>query len=141
MAEIFTLSGLPLVRSDNNRVQGHGVMKYMMDAAPLHDPYVRSLYTDPPASLPMLMFFDDVGRVISDIKSIQADEKNPNDCSKDPHEITHTVDGVRYFCINRSIAAEAPQEVEEEDELETIEDYDTFMTGGQITASYMNFNG
>lgn len=141
MAEIFNLSGLPLVRSDNNRIQGHGVMKYMMDAAPLNDPYVKSLYENPPAALPMLMFFDDVGRVISDIKSIQADEKNPNDCSKDPHEITHTVDGVRYFCINRSIAAEAPEEPQEEEDFEVLEDYDSFMTGGQITASYMNFNG
>ena len=139
MAEIFNLSGLPIVRSDNNRVQGHGVMKVMMSPAPLNDPYVKALYDTPPATLPMLMFFDDVGRVISDIKSIQADEKNPNDCAKDPHEITHTVDGVRYFCVNRALPAEAPEEPEEEDDVDVMEDYDTFMTGGEITASYMNF--
>ena len=139
MAEIFNLSGLPIVRSDNNRAQGHGVMKVMMSPAPLNDPYVKALYDKPPATLPMLMFFDDVGRVISDIKSIQADEKNPNDCAKDPHEITHTVDACRYFCVNRTIRAEAPAEEEEEDEFESIEDYDSFMTGGEITPAYMNF--
>ena len=139
MAEIFNLSGLPIVRSDNNRAQGHGVMKVMMSPAPLNDPYVKALYDKPPATLPMLMFFDDVGRVISDIKSIQADEKNPNDCAKDPHEITHTVDACRYFCVNRTIRAEAPAEEEEEDEFESVEDYDSFMTGGEITPAYMNF--
>ena len=143
MAEIFMLSGLPLVRADNNRVQGHMLMRYMMSPIPLNDPYVKKLYGDnPPKELPQLMFFDNVGGVIDDIKSIQADENNPNDCAKQPHEITHTVDACRYFCVSRVAAAEAMRKVEhsyEDEEDVTGSDYESFMTGGEISSGYMSY--
>lgn len=143
MAEIFMISGLPLVKADNNRVQGHMLMRYMMSPIPLKDKYVRELYGENvPDKLPQLMFFDDLGGIIDDIKSIQADEDNPNDCAKQPHEITHTVDACRYFCISRVAVAEAPMEAapsstDLDDDLG--QDYESFMTGGSYTASYMNY--
>jgi phage terminase large subunit len=85
------------------------------------------------------MFFDVCKNVIGDIQDIQADEKNPDDCSKDPHDVTHTVDGVRYYCISRVLPAEAILAKEEywEDDDEGVEDYDSFMRGGEITADYL----
>lgn len=141
MAELFMLNQVPVVRSDNNRVQGHMVMKTMLAPMPLNDPYVKSLFPEgkAPAKLPGLMFFDSCREVMRDIQDIQSDEKNPNDCAKQPHDVTHTVDGVRYFCVNRAIEAEAQQAEEEIEEFETEEDYESFMTGGEASAGYMNY--
>ena len=88
------------------------------------------------------MFFNNLsGNVIEDIQSIQHDDVNPNDCAKDPHDITHTVDGVRYFCINRSMVSEKPEVPVQKDELidGPEENYDDFMTGGEPTDSYVNY--
>ncbi|MBP5317015.1 MAG: phage terminase large subunit [Bacteroidales bacterium] len=145
MAEIFANYGLPIVRSDNNRVQGHMIMRSMLEPIPLHDPYVIKIYggkDKAPKQLPQLMFFDGIGGVLEDIQSIQRDELNPNDCAKDPHDITHTVDGVRYFCINRSLQAQKPEKKKEPDEFfdeEVGGTYEDYMTGGEISEQYMNF--
>ncbi len=40
------------------------------------------------------------------------DEKNPNDCSIHPHEITHAPDALRGFCIYRRQSARAPSKRE-----------------------------
>ena len=142
MAEIFMLNGVPIIKSDNNRVQGHMVMKDMLAPIPLKDKYVRSLYPEgqAPAKLPGLMFFDNCKEIMADIRDIQADENNPNDCAKNPHDVTHSVDGCRYFCVNRAMQTEPilPAELLEDEE-ETGEDYESFMTGGDATGSYMNY--
>ena len=31
---------------------------------------------------------------------IQHDEKKPNDCAKEPHELTHACDALRYACTS-----------------------------------------
>ena len=129
------------MRSDNNRVQGHMIMKDMLTPAPLKDPFVRRLYPEgkAPDKLPMLMFFDTCSKLTSDICDIQADDNDPNDCAKQPHSITHSVDSARYYCISRTIAAEgekAVAEIEEAEE-EHREDYEHFMCGGDCDASYM----
>jgi len=147
MAETFMQNGVGIIRSDNNRVQGHMIMKDMMTAMPLNDKYVKSLFPEgkAPETLPAVMFFDDLERVIEDIESIQADEKNPNDCAKDPHDVTHTVDACRYFLINRSRKAQKKEKKKRinplaylEDEDDTGDDYESFLCGGEITSQYMN---
>lgn len=143
MAELFMLNGVPIVKSDNNRVQGHMMMKDMMSPIPLTDPFVKSLFPEgkAPDKLPALMFFDNLKSVISDIRDIQADDENPNDCAKKPHDITHTVDGCRYYCVSRTIAAEAVKTQREIEELEEEQesDYANYMTGGNASVSYLGF--
>ena len=140
MAEVFMLNGVTLQKADNNRVQGHMLMLEMMAPIPLTDPTVKALWPEgkAPKELPGLMFFDNLNKVISDIESIQADDKNPNDCAKQPHEITHTVDGCRYFAVSRVQAAMAKKAEEDSywDE-ETGEDYETALCGGEPTAAYI----
>lgn len=144
MAEIFANAGLPLIRADNNRVQGHMIMKQMLAPIPLNDPFVKELYggKDAPKTLPGLIIFDNIEKLVSDIADIQSDEDNPNDCAKQPHEITHTVDACRYFCINRVMEAEDEelkrQMAEMEDERGDM-DYESFMCGGDASASYLNY--
>ena len=145
MAETFMQNNIPLIQADNSRVQGHMLMKEAMAPIPLRDPKVKAMFEaremEVPKELPGLMIFDNCEKVISDIRDIQADEKNPNDCAKDPHEVTHNPDMVRYFVISRMSPAERPQEKYEdpfadfEDEPEM--DYVSYMTGGEITASYI----
>ena len=141
MAELFMQNGVAIVKSDNNRVQGHMLIKDMLAPIPLTDPFVKGLFPEgeAPDKLPGLMFFDTIGQAFSDLKDIQADEKNPNDCAKTPHEITHTVDGIRYFCVSRVLAAEAIADrlQQEDDEDDTRTDYESYMTGGEIPAGYL----
>lgn len=143
MAELFAQNGVPIVKSDNNRVQGHMMIKDMMAPIPLKDPFVRSLFKGKaPDKMPGLMFFNTCKEVMQDLRDIQADEDNPNDCSKQPHEITHTVDGLRYYCISRVLPAELPPDdnpaAEEDDDLE---DYEAFMCGGAVSDSYVMYEG
>lgn len=146
MAELFMLNGIPIVKAENNRVQGHMMMKDLMAPMPLHDPYVRELYggNNAPAMLPGLMIINVCKGVIGDLQDIQADEDNPNDCATDPHEITHSVDGLRYYCISRTLRAEHPVAAVEDDAFpgeDQVEDYETFMCGGEADESYLNFGG
>jgi len=126
MAEVFMLCGVPIVRADNNRVQGHMMVKEAL--ANLDD------------KKPGLLFFKTCKETVADLEDIQADEKNPSDCAKEPHEITHTVDSLRYFCVSRTMRAEAEKAAALiEDEEEAEEDYETYMTGGEADASYMAY--
>lgn len=138
MAEVFAMNGVPITKSDNNRVQGHMLMKEMMSPIPLNDSTVKGLFNGKaPDKLPGLMFFDDLKGILEDIRDIQSDEDNPNDCAKQPHDVTHSVDAVRAFCITRSFPADKPPETdEEEDEGETT-DYETYMCGGAPSAGYL----
>lgn len=118
MAEVFTINAVPLLRANNNRVQGWLQVKE----------YLRQ---------PKLVIFDDCRGLIEDMQAIQADENNPNDCAKQPHEVTHSCDAIRYFCQSRSLPAEAAQEencAEDEEEL-----YSHFMAGGEISEGYLNY--
>ena len=60
---------------------------------------------------------------------------------KDPHEITHTVDAVRGFCVSRIIPTEAPETKKKrtyEDLLEDKEEnYESFMCGGEPGPDYL----
>ena len=141
MAELFGLSGVGLARSNNNRVQGHMMMKDMLSPMPLSDPYVKEQLggASAPKMLPGLLFFDVCRGVVGDMQDIQADEDNPNDCATEPHEITHTVDGVRYFAVMRSLRAQSQTDAQSwaEDEDEGMADYDEYMCGGEADAGYI----
>ena len=126
MAELFMLNQVGIVKSNNNRVQGHLQIKQML--APLAD------------GKPGLIFFDTCTEVINSFQCIQADETNPSDCAKQPHNITHAIDGVRYFCVNRTLSSDGKaSDTAEEEEEEDGEDYAGFMTGGTASQNYLSY--
>lgn len=121
MAETFMLAGLPLVKVSNNRVQGHMQIKEML--------------ADGPDGKPMLLFFKNCRHIIADLPAIQTDEKNPNDCAKEPHDLTHTVDALRYFCVSRVMPGVAGTVTEKEED--ASESYEDFMCGGEVSQGYI----
>ena len=68
--------------------------------------------------------------------AIQHDDKNPSDCAKEPHDITHRPDALRYFSQLRTLKPEQQVTAEEEEHEESYSDY---MTGGEADSSYLNF--
>lgn len=115
MAEIYMNHGVYLVKAPNNRVQGWMQLKeYFYNGK--------------------MKIFRSCTQIIDDLKAIQSDERNPNDCAKEPHEVTHGPDGLRYFAASRTLPAQIPEEEPEETELTGYEQY---MTGGEATRSYI----
>lgn len=123
MAEIFMESGLPIVRADNSRVQGHMLIKEALAIRPDGQPALR--------------LFSSCRRTAEDLRDIQADANNPNDCAKEPHELTHRVDALRYYVISRTASASPKAQVVTIDG-EAL-DYEGFMAGGEPDAAYLSF--
>lgn len=137
MAELFAAAGVPLSRADNNRVQGHMIMKNMLLPLPLKDPWVKSLFPPgkAPAALPGLMFFEGLLKVMNDVSTIQADGKNPSDCAREPHELSHSVDAARYFCVSRLALSRPPESPEPPEE--GLTDFDEYMRGSGLSPGYL----
>ena len=123
-AEVFLQGGIPLVRADNNRVQGHL--------------QIKELLSPMPDGRPGMVIFDTCKQLIDDIQAIQVDEKNPSDCAKQPHEVTHSVDSIRYYSVSRKLLTETAQAPEEPDEFAPLR-YEELMTGGHADTSYVNY--
>ncbi len=123
MAEVFWENGLPLTKADNSRVQGHMLLK---DALALRKD-----------GRPGLLISDQCVRLLHDLRDIQADPDNPDDCAKQPHDVTHSVDALRYFCVSRRFAAAETDTDEPGEEGETS--FETFMTGGEPPEEYLEF--
>ena len=93
-AEIFSQSGIYLTRASNDRVQGWYDLKEWLRPVP-----------DGQGVSPSLKIFDHCKNLIRTLPALVCDEKNPNDCSRDPHEVTHAPDAIRYFVAGRPAAA------------------------------------
>lgn len=135
MAEIFTQSGVELSRADNSRAQGHMILKNTLLPIPLHDPFAISLFPpgEAPKALPGLMFFEGLKRIPEDLKDIQSDADDPNDCAAEPHELSHTVDMLRYYAVSRKLQARAINEYIPDFEQE--KDYDDYMQSSLLCAA------
>ena len=124
MAELFMRHGVPIVKADNNRVQG-----WLQ---------VKEFLKQQPDGRPGLLFFDSCRGVWEDMRAIQVDERNPNDCAREPHELTHSCDMLRYFCISRTLPGVRPVAVPIPDEFEERE-LEEEITGGEAPGSYIAF--
>lgn len=123
-ATTFMEHGVPLVRADNNRVQGWAALKELLK--------IRS------DGRPGLIIFDTCGSLIDCVKSLQHDKTIPDDVAKQPHEITHGPDALRYFAQTYVLPAEIQTlEEEQEEEDEGSVDYQTAMCGTGVSASYI----
>lgn len=124
MAEVYTQNGIGLVKASNSRVQGWLIVKEFL-----------KMRAD---GKPGLLVFEDCERLIKDLPALQHDEKNASDVAKEPHDITHAPDALRYGLVYRTMCAEH-EYISESDDEEQLEDYDDAMTGGEVTGSYMAY--
>ncbi|MCL1829384.1 MAG: phage terminase large subunit [Oscillospiraceae bacterium] len=128
MAEVFALNGIGLIRASNNRVQGH---------LQIHELLAERDVPGAREKRPGIVFFENCKNIISDIQAIRADERNPNDCAKEPHDVTHTVDALRYFAVSRVIAGSLNSSPQEDEDPGGYADYNDIMRGGAVMRSYL----
>jgi phage terminase large subunit len=124
MAELFMTSGVPIARADSSRVQGWLQVKEAL-----------ALRAD---GKPSLLFFSSCTETVKDLEAIQADDKNPNDCAAEPHELTHTCDALRYYCAARTLKTDRPAAPVYRDD-EDGEEYEGYMTGRAATRGYLEY--
>ncbi len=84
-AILFGEAGLNITQSNNDREAGWLAVKELMK--------------EDANGAPRLHIFSTCKRLIKDLPELQRDEKKPTDCSREPHEITHSPDALRYFAI------------------------------------------
>ncbi len=88
-ALLFSENGLELTQSNNDRQAGWLALKELLKVriAPNGEKYVK------------LQIFRTCVNLIRTLPQILIDEKNADDCAKEPHELTHAPDAIRYFAI------------------------------------------
>jgi len=103
-AEIFAENGIYLVKTSNDRVQGW---------YNLHE-WLKPYKDEQGKAAAHLRIFSNCANLIRTLPALQFDEKNPNDCARDPHELTHAPDAIRTFVAGRPVPAELPRADEED---------------------------
>ena len=95
VADIFAEQGIYLYRAKNDRVMGwYNVKEWLKIGI---DEYGQKTSA--------LRIFENCYNLIRCFPLAQYDDKNPNDVAKEPHEITHALDAIRYFCAGRPMPA------------------------------------
>lgn len=104
-ADIFAECGIPLTRADNRRVQGWYDMAEWLR--------VREENGQKTAAL---RIFSTCKNLIRCLPMVSRSDRDPNDIAGEPHELTHSVDAIRYFCAGRPAPAFLPKTLEEREE-------------------------
>ena len=96
-AEIFMENGITLSQASRKREPGWlAVHEWLKPIKTRHE------QTGEQAITSNMVIFNTILPLIEYLPMIQIDEKNPNDCANEPHELTHICDALRYFCISRT---------------------------------------
>lgn len=91
-ALLFGEAGLTINKSNNDREAGWLAVRELLKVDKNGESRLR--------------IFRTCTRLINDLPQLQHDEKHPTDCAKEPHEITHVPDALRYFAIAWTYPAE-----------------------------------
>lgn len=100
-ALLFNEMGYSLARSNNDRISGWMALRELMKVTPKLQPDGTVKKTS------KLHIFRGCKNLIECIPLLQYDEKTPNDAAKEPHELTHSTDALRYFAISWAQSSEA----------------------------------
>ena len=96
LQELFGDNGIWLTIASNDRVTGWMNLKEWLA------PYdTKDIETGEPIMTADLKIFDNCHNLIRSIESITKDEKDPNDCATEPHNVTHAPDAIRYWTAGR----------------------------------------
>ena len=112
-ADIFRENGLSLLKGNRNREAGWLAIKELLT--------VKNGES-------RLKIFSTCVDLIECLPALQRDAKKPTDCMTEPHDITHSPDALRYFCLQYTTPAK-----EEDKRTKTEKDLQRFknkMIGG-----------
>lgn len=90
--ELFHSYGVPFITTKNDRIEGWLMVKELLKVRT-----VKNMFTGQIIEKPKILIFENCRNLIKCLPIIQRDLKNPNDCSQEPHEVTHAPDAIRYF--------------------------------------------
>ena len=127
LMDLFRENGEYLQKSDNSRIAGWMAVKEWLKVIESKD-----IDTGKPIKTSRLKIFDNCTNLIRCLPLLQSDEKDPNDCATEPHEISHAPDALRYFCIMRQCPP-----------VETVKKRDDFLNrepkdDGELDMSYID---
>lgn len=111
-AEMFGTAGLPLVRTANDREAGWLAVKELLARG-------RD-------GLPQLRIFGTCTMLIKHLPLLRHDTHRPTDVAKEPHDITHGPDALRYFASFRVMPAQVPEVTDPYDEPDEVESFINF---------------
>jgi phage terminase large subunit len=97
--DIFLDNGIILNKADNRRVDGWFAVKEYLKVIDTKDEQ-----TGEPIKTSRLKIFKNCVNLIRCLPQVQIDDKDPNDVDTEPHELTHSVDALRYFCVMQRVA-------------------------------------
>jgi len=92
--DIFYDNGITLTEVSRDRINGWLAVKEVIKVFE-----ERDRVTGNPIKKSRLKIFSVCRNLISNIPLLQYDDKKVNDAATSPHEITHSCDAIRYFCI------------------------------------------
>ena len=115
-ADIFAQSGLVLTKVRGDRISGwFNVREWLR------------VFEREGKMESRLKIFDDCKELIRCLALVQFEKDETEDVAKEPHELTHVVDALRYFCVWRPIAYDYGKQFgrnlvmeEEEEELDSF---------------------
>lgn len=105
ITDIFRENGEYLSKSDNSRVAGWLAMKEWLKVIETKD-----VITGETIKTSRMKIFSNCENLIKSLSQIKKDESDPNDVASEPHELTHSPDAIRYFCIMRQVPSVAKKE-------------------------------
>lgn len=95
--ETFINNGIIMIQSKNDRINGWLAVKEWLKVVETRDEQTGEII-----KTSALKIFSNCKNLIRCIPLAQRDDKNPNDVATQPHEITHSIDALRYFCSMRT---------------------------------------
>lgn len=98
IAELFYENGVKLTKVSNDRVSGWLNLREWLRVYP----------DETGEKTADIRIFSNCLNLIRTLPELQYDPKNPDDCMKDPHELTHAPDALRYFVSGRPKKAKKP---------------------------------
>jgi phage terminase large subunit len=94
--DIFREHGEHCIKANNRRVDGWLAVKEWLAPYETVDEQ-----TGEKKKTARLRIFDNCVNLIDSLEQAVKDESDPNDVATEPHEVTHSIDSIRYFCIMR----------------------------------------
>lgn len=88
-ADIFSEGGIDLYKTNNDRIQGWLQMKE----------WLKVFSDEQGQPTARLKIFSTCRNLIRCLPQVQHDQKRVGDVANEPHELTHSVDAIRGFCV------------------------------------------